>query len=182
MDLTRGGNTVIVPAGSQETQTLVVGVSWPDTDLELNVSGFVVGADGRAVSEDHFVFFNNSSSPDRSVWLLEPDRSTVDDRAQIGIVLDALPAEAAKVIVTLAVMTSDTGSLGDVGWITARVVSLQTGHVLASARADRLFTAETLVNLVEVYRYQGGWKARAVLQGYNSGLAGIATDLGIEIA
>lgn len=34
---------------------------------------------------------------------------------------------------------------------------------------------------IELYRRAGGWKARAVGQGYDTGLAGLATDYGINI-
>ncbi|MFJ5726046.1 TerD family protein [Streptomyces sp. NPDC093149] len=34
---------------------------------------------------------------------------------------------------------------------------------------------------VELYRHTTGWKARAVGQGYDTGLAGLATDYGIDV-
>ncbi|MFD3729604.1 TerD family protein [Streptomyces sp. NPDC058671] len=40
---------------------------------------------------------------------------------------------------------------------------------------------ETVVVLAEVYRRGDGWKIRAVGQGYASGLAGLATDYGVDV-
>src|SRR5690606_22674230 len=40
---------------------------------------------------------------------------------------------------------------------------------------------ETVVVLAELYRRGEGWKVRAVGQGYASGLAGLATDYGVDI-
>ncbi|WP_199551700.1 VWA domain-containing protein [Streptomyces sp. N35] len=40
---------------------------------------------------------------------------------------------------------------------------------------------KTVVVLVELYRRGGGWKVRAVGQGYDNGLAGLATDYGVTI-
>lgn len=40
---------------------------------------------------------------------------------------------------------------------------------------------ETVVVLAELYRRGGGWKIRAVGQGYASGLAGLATDYGVDV-
>ncbi|MFI2561397.1 VWA domain-containing protein [Nocardia farcinica] len=40
---------------------------------------------------------------------------------------------------------------------------------------------ETVVVLAELYRRAGGWKIRAVGQGYASGLAGLATDYGVDV-
>ena len=40
---------------------------------------------------------------------------------------------------------------------------------------------ETALVVVEVYRRGGAWKVRAVGQGYANGLAGIATDFGVNV-
>ena len=42
-------------------------------------------------------------------------------------------------------------------------------------------TDETALLLGELYRRGGGWKFRAVGQGWASGLAGLATDFGISV-
>ncbi|MGW6612028.1 TerD family protein [Streptomyces erythrochromogenes] len=42
-------------------------------------------------------------------------------------------------------------------------------------------SGETVVVLAELYRREGGWKVRAVGQGYASGLAGLATDYGVDV-
>ncbi|MFJ6486409.1 TerD family protein [Streptomyces sp. NPDC091682] len=41
---------------------------------------------------------------------------------------------------------------------------------------------ETAMVLAEVYRRAGGWKFRAVGQGYANGLAGLATDHGVDVS
>lgn len=40
---------------------------------------------------------------------------------------------------------------------------------------------ETVAVVVEIYRHAAGWKVRAVGQGYDTGLAGMATDFGINV-
>ncbi|WP_244174690.1 TerD family protein, partial [Streptomyces murinus] len=42
-------------------------------------------------------------------------------------------------------------------------------------------TVETAFLLGEFYRRQGGWRFRAVGQGYDSGLEGLATEFGITV-
>ncbi|MFX8090528.1 TerD family protein, partial [Acinetobacter baumannii] len=42
-------------------------------------------------------------------------------------------------------------------------------------------TTETAVVCVEIYRRGPGWKVRAVGQGYDNGLAGIATAYGVNL-
>lgn len=178
--LSKGANTLLVPAGSQETSGVVVGLRWASSNVELHVSAFVVDKSGQALGDEHFVFFNNPNDPDRSVWLLEPEQSTVADNAQIAISLPDLPSEAQKVIITVA--TLDQGkTLSSVTGLSARAFSLQTGADLATVDGDTRFEVESLVQVLEIYRHPTGWKVRAVLQGYAAGLAGIANDVGIEV-
>lgn len=78
----------------------------------------------------------------------------------------------------------------------ASVDPLQPGAVFTSAPRltitqprvpAKTFTApdfvarETVVVLAELYRRGDAWKVRAVGQGYASGLAGLATDYGVDI-
>ncbi|KRB75802.1 hypothetical protein ASE01_12125 [Nocardioides sp. Root190] len=179
MKLSKGANAQL--GGMDITTGLLVGLRWDSTDVEVNASAFVVGFDGQAISEKHFVYFNNPSSPEHSVWLLEPERSPVTDRAQIAISLADLPSRASKVIVTVATLDGDS-TLASLTGLSARVLSLQSGDELISVASDT-FGVESLVQVLEIYHHpSSGWKVRAVLQGYSSGLAGIATDLGIDVA
>jgi hypothetical protein len=53
--------------------------------------------------------------------------------------------------------------------------------------SSALFTApdftsgETVLVLAQLYRRGDSWKVRAVGQGYASGLAGLATDYGVDV-
>ncbi|MFE5008753.1 TerD family protein [Streptomyces sp. NPDC056696] len=42
-------------------------------------------------------------------------------------------------------------------------------------------SGETVTIAVELYRHTSGWKARSVGQGYDTGLASLATDYGIDV-
>ncbi|MET7519554.1 VWA domain-containing protein [Streptomyces sp. NPDC005480] len=57
----------------------------------------------------------------------------------------------------------------------------QPASPVLSFTAPDFTSGETVVVLAELYRRQGGWKVRAVGQGYASGLAGLATDYGVEV-
>ncbi|WP_284117768.1 TerD family protein, partial [Streptomyces fragilis] len=54
------------------------------------------------------------------------------------------------------------------------------GSVLATFTPPGL-GSETALVVMEIYRRNGVWKARAVGQGYADGLAGIATDFGVSV-
>ncbi|WP_078860608.1 VWA domain-containing protein [Streptomyces sp. NRRL F-2747] len=57
----------------------------------------------------------------------------------------------------------------------------QPGTPAMSFAAPDFTSGETVVVLAELYRRDGGWKIRAVGQGYASGLAGLATDYGVDV-
>jgi hypothetical protein len=60
-----------------------------------------------------------------------------------------------------------------------RLLDASSGAELA--RFDMEAGAETAYVSGELYRRDGGWKFRAVGQGYAAGLAGLATDFGISV-
>lgn len=50
-----------------------------------------------------------------------------------------------------------------------------------SVKAGPFSSGETVCIVVELYRHTPGWKVRAVGQGYDTGLAGLACDYGIDV-
>lgn len=63
MSLQKGGNTVLAESGM-----IIVEVQWNSTSV-LDVSTFLVGANGKVPSDDYMVFYNQETEPERSVWL-----------------------------------------------------------------------------------------------------------------
>src|SRR5690242_11444767 len=71
VSLTKGGNVSLTKAAPGLT-AVTVGLGWDarTTDgqaFDLDASAIVCGADGRVLSDQHFVFFNNLTSPDGTV-------------------------------------------------------------------------------------------------------------------
>ncbi|MEU6102142.1 TerD family protein [Streptomyces flaveolus] len=74
----------------------------------------------------------------------------------------------------------DDGVFGQVPGLYAQVVA-PDGTVVAHYDVTDA-SSETAFVLGEFYRRDGAWKFRAVGQGYDSGLAGLATDFGVVVA
>ena len=70
-----------------------------------------------------------------------------------------------------------SATITDLEWC----VFLETGEAAVTYRVDGLTTERALV-LGELYRRNGCWRLRAVGQGWDGGLAGLATDYGVSIA
>ena len=76
--------------------------------------------------------------------------------------------------------SADGGTFGQVPGLRVRVLDAASGAEIARFDSEDA-TVETAFVLGELYRRQGGWKFRAIGQGYGSGLAGLATDFGISV-
>ncbi|MGW1235354.1 TerD family protein [Streptomyces californicus] len=141
--------------------------------VRLDVSGLLLTADGKVRSDDDFIFYNQPSGPGvtyRSGGGSAPDAVVVDTAA--------VPPGIEKIVVTAS--PDAAGQTFQGVEPTATVRNADDGSVLATFTPPRL-GAETALVVIEVYRRNGAWKARAVGQGYANGLAGIATDFGVTV-
>jgi stress response protein SCP2 len=141
--------------------------------VRLDVSGLLLTVDGKVRSDDDFIFYNQPTGPGvtyRSGGGTAPDAIVVDTAA--------VPPGIEKIVVTASPDAAGQTFQGIEP--TATVRNADDGSVLATFTPPRL-GAETALVVVEVYLRNGAWKARAVGQGYENGLAGIATDFGVSV-
>ncbi|WP_405799243.1 TerD family protein [Streptomyces longwoodensis] len=141
--------------------------------VRLDVSGLLLTADGKVRSDDDFIFYNQPAGPGvtyRSGGGAGPDAITVDTAA--------VPPTIERIVVTAS--PDAPGQTFQGVEPTATLRNADDNSVLATFTPPQLGT-ETALVVVEIYRRQGAWKARAVGQGYADGLAGIATDFGVTV-
>ncbi|MFC8761940.1 TerD family protein [Streptomyces sp. NPDC057193] len=141
--------------------------------VRLDVSGLLLGANGKVRSDDDFIFYNQPSGPGvtyRSGGGTAPDAIQVDT--------GALPPGIERIVVTASPDAAGQTFQGIEPTATLR--NADDGSVLATFTPPQLAT-ETALVVVEIYLRNGAWKARAVGQGYANGLAGIATDFGVSV-
>ncbi|MFJ7955994.1 TerD family protein [Streptomyces sp. NPDC096319] len=141
--------------------------------VRLDVSGLLLGANGKVRSDDDFIFYNQPAGPGvtyRSGGGAAPDAIVVDT--------GALPAGIERIVVTAS--PDAAGQTFQGVEPTATIRNADDGSVIATFTPPQLAT-ETALVVVEIYLRNGAWKARAVGQGYANGLAGIATDFGVSV-
>ncbi|WP_435975289.1 TerD family protein [Streptomyces sp. Qhu_M48] len=141
--------------------------------VRLDVSGLLLGANGKVRSDDDFIFYNQPAGPGvtyRSGGGAAPDAILVDT--------GAVPAGIERIVVTASPDAAGQTFQGIEPTATLR--NADDGSVLATFTPPQLAT-ETALVVVEIYLRNGAWKARAVGQGYANGLAGIATDFGVSV-
>jgi tellurium resistance protein TerD len=189
VSLSKGGNVSLTKTAPGLT-AVIVGLGWdPRTttgaDFDLDASALMVKADGKIVSDGHFVFFNNLTSPDGSVEH-SGDNLTGGgdgDDEQIKVNLDGVPAEVDKVVFPVSIYDAETRqqSFGQVRNAFIRIINQADNAELARYDLSEDASTETAMIFGELYRNAGEWKFRAVGQGYATGLRGIALDFGVNV-
>ena len=189
VSLTKGGNVSLTKA-APGLAAVTVGLGWDERttrgeEFDLDASAIVLGLDGNAMSDKHFVFFNNLTSPDGSVEH-SGDNLTGGgdgDDEQIKVNLDGVPAEVDKVVFPVSIYDADARqqSFGQVRNAFIRIINQADNAELARYDLSEDASTETAMIFGELYRNAGEWKFRAVGQGYATGLRGIALDFGVNV-
>ncbi|MGW2340783.1 TerD family protein [Streptomyces sp. NPDC001661] len=144
----------------------------PDVDASA-----LLLASGKVRSDADFVFYNQPAHASGAVR--HEGRSTGGGTVTDTLFVDLARVEPAIERVVLAA-SADGGAFGQVPGLYVRIVDAADGSEIARYESADA-TVETAFVLGELYRRQGAWKFRAVGQGYDSGLAGLATDYGITV-
>jgi stress response protein SCP2 len=171
--ISKGGNTPVPTAELRAVLTWRAAGA-PDVDA----SALLLNSDGKVRSEADFVFYNQPSDAAGAVRH-EGKRPAADGTVTDTILVNlaAVPAGVERVVIGAS---ADGGAFGQVPGLALHVLSAQGGPI-AEFDIDEAST-ETAFLFGEFYLRGGAWKFRAVGQGYASGLTGLATDFGIEVA
>lgn len=171
--ITKGANLEL-PA---EAGGLQIVVGWLDStsDRAIDASALLLSG-GKVRSDADFVFYNQPTSADGSVRHLGASVTETGVEERIAVDFESVPADVDAITIAASL---DKGSFGDLSGL--HLVALD-GAGLPIARYDITdATVETAFVFGEVYRRGDAWKLRAVGQGWDSGLAGLATDFGVTV-
>ncbi|WP_251069538.1 TerD family protein [Streptomyces sp. ISL-96] len=167
------GTNVPVPA-----QAVRVELGWrsgpgvPDVDASA-----LLLVSGKVRSDADFVFYNQPAHASGAVR--HDGKTPSGDSVTDTLSIDLARVEAAVETVVVAA-SADGGNFGRVPGLYVRVLDAANGTEIARFDSQDA-SVETAFVLGELYRRQGAWKFRAVGQGYDSGLEGLARDFGISV-
>ncbi|MFE1412636.1 TerD family protein [Streptomyces sp. NPDC058746] len=177
-EIVKGAN-VSLTALSEDAGSVVVSLGWTSATGagDADVSVLLVDENGKVRSENDFYFYNNPAAADGSVQLLGKTPTENGDEDRIGVDLTAVPQDVARIVV--AASQYGGASFGDLDDLRMTVAD-RSGEPLVGFSIEDA-GAETAFIFGELYRRGEEWKFRAVGQGYETGLAGLATDFGITV-
>ncbi|MCF1600255.1 TerD family protein [Streptomyces muensis] len=169
-ELSKGGN-IVVGSGPLVAELHAVGGT-------IDLSALLVAADGRVRSDDDLVFYNQPSAEAGAVRHVAAD---AEGPERVEMNPAALPADVDRVVLVGSCDPDDASrTFREVKDVLVRASQLGADPV--HFRPPALTDGERAVLLMELYRRGEAWKLRAIGQGYADGLAGLATDFGIEVA
>ncbi|MGW6886838.1 TerD family protein [Streptomyces chartreusis] len=176
--MTKGSN-VALPALSEDVGTVIVSLGWvsPTGEGDADVSVLLLDANGKVRSDGDFYFYNNPVAPDGSVQLLGKTPTEDGNEDRICFDLTAVPPQVERIVV--AASRYGGARFGELENVRVRLADAAGESLLRFAIAD--VDAVSAIIFGELYRRGEEWKFRAVGQGYDSGLAGLATDFGVDI-
>jgi tellurium resistance protein TerD len=159
-----------------------VGLGWDlksvDTgvDFDLDSSVFLLGSNDKLISDKHFVFFNNLTSPDPAKSIEHTGDNLTGagdgDDEVIKIKLTQVPADVEKIVISVTIHEAQERkqNFGQVQNAFVRVVNLQNEQEVVRYDLVEDYSTETALIMAELYRKDGEWRLNAVGAGYQGGL------------
>ena len=190
LSLTKGSNLSLTKTDPGLQQALV-GLGWDPRSttgdaFDLDASALLVSASGKVRSSADFIFYNQPAAADGSVVHQGDNRSGAGDGddEQILVDLTKVSADVERVVIVVSIDQADARrqNFGQVRGAYCRVVNQGTEEEIVRYDLSEDAAPETSMIFAEIYRNGGDWKFKAVGQGYATGLAGIATDFGVDLS
>ncbi|MFD1604077.1 TerD family protein [Flavobacterium artemisiae] len=157
-----------------------IGLGWDTnnsstgTSFDLDASAFIVGANGKILSDSHFIFYNNLKSPDESV-IHTGDNLTGDgdgDDEQIKIDLTKIDSAVKEVCIVVTIHDAEARrqNFGQVRNSFIRIVDDSNNTEMVKYELEEDFSIETAVEFGRIYNKDGQWKFEAMGVGMKGGL------------
>ena len=189
ISLQKGGN-VSLSKQAPGLKRVRFGLGWDlrktdGADFDLDASAFVLDAGGKVLSDQHFVFYNNTRDPSGSVAHQGDNRTGAGegDDEVIEVDLGLLTPNTAKVAFVVTIHDAETRkqNFGQVSNAYIRALNAEGEQEIARYDLSEDASTETAMIFGELYRHNDEWKFKAIGQGYAGGLAAVARDYGVNL-
>lgn len=174
--MVKGSNVPLDAAGIRAVLRWSPGTGTPDVDASV----LLLGRDGRVRSDADFVFYNEPRHPSGLARHLPKKRGPEGLTDTVEVDLAALDSGVDRVVIAASCDGGPFRLVRDLCVLLYATSGPQHSPLVTfEVRPDT--GGETALNCGELYRKDGGWKFRAVGQGYTTGLVGLATEFGITV-
>jgi tellurium resistance protein TerD len=186
------GQRVDLTKGQPGLTKVMIGLGWDVNrysggfDFDLDAAAFLLGASGKVVSDEDFVFYGNLKHQSEGVMHMG-DNLTGEgdgDDEQILVDLSKLPASVEKVAFTVTIHEADkrNQNFGQVSNAFIRIVNETTGQEAIRYDLGEDFSIETAIVVGELYRKDREWRFNAIGSGFQGGLRALCLNFGVNVA
>lgn len=185
------GQKVDLTKSNPGLSNVIVGLGWDTNkydggnDFDLDTSAFLIGENGRTLSDGDFIFYGNLNHTSGSVSHLGDNRSGEGegDDEQIKLDLSKVPSNVTKIAFTATIHEAgERGqNFGQVSNAFIRVFNEATNEELIRYDLSEDYSVETAIVVGELYRHNTDWKFAAIGSGFEGGLGALCNNFGIDI-
>lgn len=174
----------------------MVGLGWDvntydgGADFDLDAAAFLVGDNGKVISEADFIFYNNLESTTGAVKHTGDNLTGAGDGDDEVILVNfsKVPAEVKKIAITVTIhdAVNRKQNFGQVSNAYVRVAKMANENDFSGESVLRYdlvedFSVETALVVCEIYRNGAEWKFNAVGAGFQGGLEALCHNFGINV-
>ncbi len=152
-----------------------------NSQCEVDVSAYLLGANGKVLGDDWFIFYGQTISPDQSTEF-HVDNST--DCEMISMNLQKLNPDVKKIVFVLTINEAFEKKLhfGMMKDAYVRILNAQNGEELVSFQMTDYYSNAISMMIGEVYQHNGIWKFNAIGNGVAKDLLGLCELYGVEVS
>ena len=163
-----------------------IGLGWDAAPgYDLDAQAFMLGANGKVLGDDWFVFYGQQTSPDGSMVHSGDSNGVGDgDDEIIHVNLDKVNPSVQKIvfIVTIDQALQMGYNFQHVQNAYMRVLNKKNNAELLRFNLSDYYANVTAMVVGEIYRHNGVWKINPVGDGVQADLAGLCARYGVNVA
>ncbi|MEI8048741.1 MAG: TerD family protein [Bacteroidota bacterium] len=182
INLAKGGS-INLQKEKPGIDNVTVGLGWDPNagassfDFDLDASVFVLGENGKLLSDEHFVFYNNKTSPDGAIVHMGDNRTGAGDGDDevVNIQLSKISPLVMQIVfaITIDQATERKQDFSMVENSFARVYNAASGEMLCQYTLQDKFPGSDALLIGRFYRSGSEWVFEALENAYNNGLGGL---------
>lgn len=159
---------------------IITGLGWDEAvingyPVDCDVSVFLLGTNGKLVSDEHFVFYNNLTSPDGSVVHSGDNRDGDGDGDDESVSIDLSKIDSKVEFLYFALTIDKSEERGHhFGNVKNSFINIRNGadsSILCQYKLDENFDGQDSVIIASISRNNGEWNVEALGQPFSGGLA-----------
>ena len=181
------GQKVNLAQNGEVLSNIQVCLGWDVTNqaCDLDASAFMLGANGKVLGDDWFVFYGQTTSPDGSIQHSgDSNGEGFGDDEIISINLQGVNLNCKKIVFVVTIDEALTKGLNFsmVSNAYVRVVNKMNNQELVRFTLTDYYANVTSMVVGEVYNHNRAWKFNAVGDGVAKDLAGLCEMYGVNVA